>query len=65
MKTDLSASRILPHIPKLAIGHGRQGLIKTYDQFRFGDGIWHAFEVWKKRLLQIVEENVIKLAAQL
>ena len=65
MRTGLSACRIAPHIPKLAIGHERQGLIKTYDQFQFGDEIRHALEAWEKRLLQIFEDNMIKLEAQL
>ena len=54
MRTGLSACRIAPHIAEQAIGHGKKGLIKTYDQHEFGDEIRHALEAWGKRLLQIV-----------
>ena len=55
MRTGLSACRIAPHIAELAIGHGKKGLIQTYDQHEFGDEIRHALEAWERRLMQIVE----------
>ena len=54
MRTGLSACRIAPHIAELAIGHGKKGLIQTYDQHEFGDEIRHALEAWERRLMQIV-----------
>jgi integrase len=68
MRTGLSACRIAPHIAELAIGHGKKGLIKTYDQHEFGEEIRHALEQWEKRLLRIIKgadyENVAQLEAR-
>ena len=65
MRTNLSTCSITQHTPNLEIGYKRQGFTKAHDQFQFGGEIWQALKAWEKLLLQIVECNVIKLAAQL
>jgi hypothetical protein len=44
IRTGLSACRIAPHIPKLAIGHRRQGLNKHMTSFNF---VMKSGTLWK------------------
>jgi integrase len=66
-RTGLSALKIPPHICEMAIAHGKRGVARIYDQFRYADEVRAAFEAWERRLLSIVtpapapDSNVVKL----
>jgi integrase len=55
MRSHLSALRIPDHIAEMALGHGRQGLQRIYDQHRYEDELREALTLWAGRLRSIIE----------
>jgi integrase len=68
VRTNLSALEIPDHVAEMALGHGRKGLQRVYDQHRYEPQIRDALERWAARLRSIVTPqlptptNVISLA---
>jgi integrase len=68
VRTNLSALDIPDHVAEMALGHGRKGLQRVYDQHRYEPQIREALEKWAARLRSIVTPslptptNVIPLA---
>jgi integrase len=54
VRTNLSALEVEDHVAELALGHGRRGLQRVYDQHRFEPQIREALVLWANRLRQIV-----------
>jgi integrase len=64
VRSHLSALRIPDHVAEMVLGHGRQGLQRTYDQHRYEAEIREALTLWAARLRDIVEQpppNVVKM----
>ena len=55
VRSHLSALRIPDHICEMALGHGRKGLQRVYDQHRYLDELREALTMWAGRLRSIVE----------
>jgi integrase len=55
VRSHLSALRIPDHIAEMVLGHGRQGLQRTYDQHRYQEEIREALTLWAARLRSIIE----------
>jgi len=55
LRSHLSALRVPDHIAEMVIGHGRQGLQRTYDQHRYEVEMREALTMWDTRLRAIVE----------
>jgi len=55
VRSHLSALRIPDHVAEMVLGHGRQGLQRTYDQHRYQEEIREALRLWAARLRSIVE----------
>jgi len=55
VRSHLSALRIPDHVAEMVLGHGRQGLQRTYDQHRYQEEIREALTLWAARLRDIVE----------
>lgn len=56
MRSRLSELRVPENIAELAIGHGKKGLVKVYDQHRFDSEIAEAMQAWADRLTAIVNQ---------
>ena len=54
VRTNLSALDVPDHVAEMVIGHGRRGLQRVYDQFRYEVQIRAALEKWAERLQAIV-----------
>jgi len=54
VRTNLSALEVEEHVAEMALGHGRKGLQRIYDQHRFEPQIREALVRWANRLRQIV-----------
>jgi Arm DNA-binding domain/Phage integrase central domain/Phage integrase family len=66
LRSHLSALRVPDHIAEMVIGHGRQGLQRTYDQHRYEVEMREALTMWDSRLRSIVEPapaNVVAMRA--
>jgi integrase len=64
LRSHLSALDVPDHVAEMAIGHGRKGLQRIYDQHRHERQIRNAMERWAARLRSIVEPqptNVVRL----
>jgi integrase len=64
MRTRLSALPIPDEVRELMIAHARPGLHQVYDLHRFHDEKRRGFELWARRLIEIVEPppaNVVAL----
>jgi hypothetical protein len=64
MRSHLAALQIPDHIAEMALGHGRKGLQRVYDQHRYEDELRTALTRWNARLRSIVEPapaNVVRL----
>jgi hypothetical protein len=64
MRTHLSALKIPDSVAEAAIGHGKRGIARVYDQHRFREEIRQALELWAARLRDIVEPppaNIVSL----
>jgi len=73
LRTNLSALDVEDHIAEMVLGHGRRGLQRTYDLYRYEPQIRAALEQWAARLRGIVEPtptpprsaaNVVALASK-
>src|SRR5262249_32620916 len=67
LRSHLSALRVPDHIAEMVIGHGRQGLQRTYDQHRYEVEMREALTMWDTRLRSIVEppsgNNIVAMRA--
>jgi hypothetical protein len=66
LRTGLAKLKIPDDIAEMAIGHGREGLERVYNQHRYLDEIREALERWALHLRGIVEPkagNVVSLRA--
>jgi integrase len=54
VRTNLSALDIPDHVAEMALGHGRRGLQRVYDQHRYEPQIREALVRWAAKLRQIV-----------
>jgi len=64
LRTHLSGLKVLDHISEMVIGHGRQGLQRVYDQWRYVGEMREALTLWAARLRSIVEPppaNVVSI----
>jgi integrase len=64
VRSHLSALRIPDHIAEMALGHGRQGLQRIYDQHRYEAELREALTLWAGRLRSIIApppENLVVL----
>jgi integrase len=63
VRTRLSALQIADHVAEMVIGHGRKGLARVYDQYRYEAEIRAALEAWQALLRRIInpQENVVPL----
>jgi integrase len=64
VRSHLSALRIPDHIAEMALGHGRQGLQRIYDQHRYEAELREALTLWAGRLRSIIApppENVVAI----
>jgi integrase len=55
VRTHLAALGVEDHIAELTIGHGRKGLQRVYDQWRYEKEIRAALTAWANRLAKIVK----------
>jgi integrase len=53
-RTRLSELHVDERVAEMAIGHGKRGLARVYDQHEFQDEIRHALQRWADRLRSIV-----------
>jgi len=67
MRSRLSECGITERVAELCIGHApRNPLVRIYDQHRYSDEVRAAFELWHRRLRNLVTpppENVVALRA--
>jgi len=66
VRSRFSALRVPDHVAEMAIGHGRKGLARVYDQHRYETEIREALEAWQASLRLIVNppDNVVQLPAR-
>jgi integrase len=64
VRSRLSALRIEDHVAEMAIGHGRKGLARVYDQHKYAPEIKEALTQWQGVLRSIVSptDNVVSLS---
>jgi integrase len=63
-RSHLAALRIPDHVAEMALGHGRKGLQRVYDQHRYQDEVREALTLWSARLRDITEpapKNVVAI----
>jgi integrase len=63
VRTRLAALRVPDHVAEVAIGHGRKGLARVYDQHRYDTEVRDAMTAWSNMLRNIVAPapNVVAL----
>ena len=64
MRSHLSALGVSQDVAELAIGHGRSGLARIYDQYTFERELRDALQRWGNKLRDLTEPpppNVVKL----
>ncbi len=54
VRSQLSALDVPDHIAEAALGHGRKGIARTYDTFKYLPQIREALERWSAKLRTIV-----------
>jgi integrase len=67
MRTRLSSLRVPDTVAEVAVGHGRKGLQRVYDQHGYEAEVREAMELWAARLREVVSPapaNVVPLRAQ-
>jgi integrase len=55
LRTHLAALRIQDHVAEMVVGHGRKGIARVYDQYRYDIEMREALTAWAARLKSIVE----------
>jgi integrase len=63
VRSHLAALRIPDHVAEMALGHGRKGLQRVYDQHRYQDEVREALTLWAGRLRDIVEPSPANVVA--
>jgi hypothetical protein len=68
VRSNLSGLNVSDPVAEMCLGHGRKGLQRIYDQHRYLDQQYEAFEKWAGRLASIVgpapttsPQNVVRL----
>jgi integrase len=64
MRTRLSSLRVVDAVAEMAIGHGRKGIQRVYDQHQYLPEMAEALDAWASQLKSIVElppPNVVPL----
>jgi len=64
VRSHLAALRVPDHVAEMALGHGRKGLQRIYDQHCYEAELREALTQWAGRLRSIVEPapgNVVSL----
>jgi integrase len=67
VRSHLAALRIPDHVAEMALGHGRKGLQRVYDQHRYQDEVREALTLWSARLRDIIEpapKNVVTIKSR-
>jgi integrase len=60
MRTGLSACKVRPDIAELTIGHVKTGMVAVYDQHGFEDECRDALVAWERRLMAIVNGEILE-----
>jgi integrase len=63
LRTGLAKLRVSDDIAEMAIGHGREGLERVYNQHRYLDEIRDALERWSCHVIGIVQSKPGKVVA--